>query len=267
MGALSAYARLEWLHSVLGFPGHGLLLPISDGDARSVSGIRQEIFALAVPLLRNTSQSYTPMPQGRHGEPSVELFAFDRAYVERLRDGDPPTEHHFVSYFEQLLGIKLRARTLASETVDELRQETFSRVIVALRKQGGIRQPERLGAFVNSICNNVLLEFYRARSRSQPLEDFHLQKTDKVLDLEHLLFTRESAEHIRQVLGELPKKDRELLRAVFLEERDKDEICRTFGVDRDYLRVLLHRAKDKFRALYLKDQVVTRSSATARETE
>src|SRR5260221_14246737 len=84
-------------------------------------------------------------------EPSVELFAFDRAYVERLRDGDPPTEHHFVSYFEQLLGIKLRARTLASETVDELRQETFSRVIVALRKQGGIRQPERLGAFVNSI--------------------------------------------------------------------------------------------------------------------
>src|SRR5258707_14714410 len=65
MGALSAYARLEWLHSVLGFPGHGRLLPISDGDARSVSGIRQEISALAVPLLRNTSQSYTPMPQGR----------------------------------------------------------------------------------------------------------------------------------------------------------------------------------------------------------
>lgn len=196
----------------------------------------------------------------------MELFAFDRAYVERLRDADPPTEHHFVSYFEQLLKIKLRARTLAPETVDELRQETFSRVIAALRKQGGIRQPERLGAFVNSTCNNVLQEFYRARSRTQPLEDFHLQKTDKVLDLEDLLVTRQSQESIHRVLGELPKKDRQLLRAIFLEERDKDEVCHSFGVDRDYLRVLLHRAKDRFKVLYLKDQVVSRSGAIARET-
>src|SRR5579863_9993044 len=144
------------------------------------------------------------------GGPAVELFAFDRAYVDRLRDADPPTERHFVCYFEQLLKIKLRARTLAPETVDELRQETFSRVIAALRKQGGIRQPERLGAFVNSICNNVLLEFYRAGSHTQPLEDFHLQKTDKVLDLEGLLVTRQFQEHIRRVLGEFPKRDRQL---------------------------------------------------------
>ena len=27
-----------------------------------------------------------------------------------------------------------------------------------------------------------------------------------------------------------------------------------FGVDRDYFRVLLHRAKDKFRVLYEKDR-------------
>lgn len=194
----------------------------------------------------------------------MELFAFDRAYVERLRGGDPPTEHHFFSYFEQLLRIKLRARALAPETVDELRQETFSRVIAALRKQGGIRQPDRLGAFVNSICNNVLLEFYRSRSHTQPLEDFHLQKTDKVLDLEGWLVTRESQDQIRRILADLPKKDRLLLRAIFLEEMDKDEICRSFGVDRDYLRVLLHRAKDKFRVLYLKDQAVVRSSVTAR---
>jgi len=42
------------------------------------------------------------------------------------------------------------------------------------------------------------------------------------------------------------------LREVFLEERDKDAICQDFGVDRDYLRVLLHRAKQAFKAVYLK---------------
>jgi len=31
---------------------------------------------------------------------------------------------------------------------------------------------------------------------------------------------------------------RRLLHEVFLEERDKDEVCRDFGVERDYLRVL-----------------------------
>jgi RNA polymerase sigma-70 factor (ECF subfamily) len=40
------------------------------------------------------------------------------------------------------------------------------------------------------------------------------------------------------------------LREIFLEEKDKDEVCRDFGVDRDYLRVLLHRAKQSFKSLY-----------------
>ena len=87
-----------------------------------------------------------------------------------------------------------------------------------------------------------------------------------MLDLEGLLVTRESHKHISQVLGDLPKKDQQLLRAIFLEERDKDEVCRIFKVDRDYLRVLLHRAKDKFKVLYLRDQPVPHKRATARGT-
>src|ERR1700683_2457540 len=111
-------------------------------------------------------------------EAYVELFAFTREYVERLREGDPSTEQHFVAYFDQILRIKLRARMLASETVEDLRQETYIRVLVALRNKNGVRQPERFGAFVNSICNNVLMEFYRASSRTRPLDESHLEKPD-----------------------------------------------------------------------------------------
>lgn len=186
----------------------------------------------------------------------LELFAFDKEYVERLRDGDPPTEQHFVSYFNQLLRIKLRARMLSAEVVDDLRQETFIRVIAAVRTSGGVRQPERFGAFVNSICNNVLLEFYRSSSRSKPLESAHLEIPDKVLDLEGMLASKESKERVRQILEELPGRDRDLLRAFFLDEKDKDEVCRQFGVDRDYLRVLLHRAKDRFKSLYEKELTI-----------
>ena len=40
--------------------------------------------------------------------------------------------------------------------------------------------------------------------------------------------------------------------AMFLEERSKDEICREFGVDREYLRVLVHRAKNRARVILVK---------------
>ena len=194
----------------------------------------------------------------------MELFPFDKAYVDRLRNGDHPTEQHFVSYFERLLRIKLRARLFASETVEELRQETLARVIAALRAQGGVRQPERFGAFVNAICNNVVLEFYRSSSRSQPLEDSHLEKTDKILNVEDRFVTQEMNAQVRRILDTLPKRDRQLLRAIFLEEKDKDEVCRLFHVDRDYLRVLVHRAKDRFRDHYAKDQTAMAAKAIGR---
>jgi RNA polymerase sigma-70 factor (ECF subfamily) len=187
----------------------------------------------------------------------VDFFSFDKAYVDRLRDGDAPTEHHFVAYFDQLLRIKLRSRTLNSDSVEDLRQETYIRVIAAVRREGGVRQPERFGAFVNSICNNVLLEYYRSSAKNHPLEDSHLEIPDKVLDLEGMLVSKQAAQRVREILDEMPERDRGLLRAIFLEEKEKDAVCREFGVDRDYLRVLVHRAKDRFRALYEKDQIGT----------
>ncbi len=192
----------------------------------------------------------------------MEFFAFDGAYVERLREGDPSTEQHFVAYFGQLLRIKLRSRLLPSDKVEDLQQETFIRVIANLRKDGGVRQPERFGAFVNSICNNVLREHYRSNSKYQPMEEAHMDIPDKVLDLEGTLVTKQSAERVRRILDGMPKRDRDLLRAIFLEEREKDSVCRELGVDREYLRVLVYRAKDKFKALYEKGQLGIARRAT-----
>ena len=198
----------------------------------------------------------------KESDTGVEFFTFDGAYVERLRAGDPSTEEHFVAYFEQLLRIKLRSRMLASDKVQDLQQETFIRVFANLRKADGVRQPERFGAFVNSICNNVLREYYRSAAKNQPMEDAHMDIPDKVLDLEGFLVTKQSAERVRRILDEMPKRDRDLLRAIFLEDKEKDTVCRDFGVNREYLRVLVYRAKDKFKALYEKGQMGVARRAT-----
>ena len=185
----------------------------------------------------------------------MDFFAFNKAYVERLRNGDPATEHHFFVYFEKLLRIKLRARALRSDKVEDLKQDTFIRVLAAVRKEGGVRQPERFGAFVNSICNNVLLEYYRSLGKNQQMDDRHEEIPDKVLDLEAVMVSKQCSEQVRKILSRLPARDRELLRAVFLEEKEKDAVCRKIGVDRNYLRVLLHRAKHKFKTVYEKEQL------------
>jgi RNA polymerase sigma-70 factor, ECF subfamily len=187
-------------------------------------------------------------------EACVEFYSFDEAYLKRLRERDFPTEQHFVAYFRQLLTIKLRSRLRSSQAVEDIAQETFLSVFKVMQVEGGIRQPERLGAFVNSVCNNVLQEFYRSTDHGAPIDDDAPEPVDKVIDLEGFLVTKQTREQVRKVLEQLGQKDRQLLRSIFLEEKEKDEVCREFGVDRDYLRVLLHRAKQSFRTFYEKSQ-------------
>jgi RNA polymerase sigma-70 factor (ECF subfamily) len=179
---------------------------------------------------------------------------FDPAYLQRLREGDPDTEKHFAAYFGSLLLIKLRTRVRSASLIEDIRQETFLRTIRVVRSGEGIRQPERLGAFVNSVCNNVTLEFLRSSTRQQQPEENAPEPVDHSSSAEHELLSKERKKMVRAVLEDLPQRDRQLLRAVFLEEKDKDEVCAEVGVDRDYLRVLLHRAKQHFRVHFLKAQ-------------
>jgi RNA polymerase sigma-70 factor (ECF subfamily) len=187
--------------------------------------------------------------QRRRGQ-ALQFHSFDEAYVQRLRAGDFRTQQHFVGYFSHLMQIKLGSRVKSPEGIEDVRQETFTRVLTALR-DGKILHPERLGPYVNSICTHVLQEYYRAGSRDGCFDpDDDTDYPDESVDLFAALSTKETGEKVREVLDQLPERDRRLLREIFLEEKDKDEVCRDFGVDRDYLRVLLHRAKQSFKSLY-----------------
>jgi len=182
----------------------------------------------------------------------LQFQSFDESYLGRLRAGDFRTQEHFSAYFSALIKIKLGSRLKSPEAVEDVRQETFARFFVALR-DGKILQPDRLGSFVNSICNNVLLEHYRSSTRNTPLDEEEEKNFPALnIDMVGALSAKEREKKVREILEKLSERDRRLLREVFLEERDKDQVCRDFGVDREYLRVLLHRAKQAFKASYLK---------------
>jgi len=205
----------------------------------------QEAPGREIPVLH-----FLPLPNAR-GQ-YLHFHPFDEAYLNRLRSGDFRTQEHFSAYFSALIKIKLGSRLKTTEAIEDVRQETFTRFFAALR-DGKILQPDRLGSFVNSICNHVLQEYYRSAPHDTSLDDDEPRDfpalTAGGLDI---LLTNETTNKVREILEKLPERDRRLLREIFIDERDKDEVCREFGVDREYLRVLLHRAKQAFKSTYLK---------------
>jgi RNA polymerase sigma-70 factor (ECF subfamily) len=97
------------------------------------------------------------------------------------------------------------------------------------------------------------MEQYRLSNRVEALEDEVAEGlVESRPNALSMVISDGTRKLVRNVLDGLNERDRGLLRAVFLEERDKDEVCTELGVDRDYLRVLLHRAKGSFRAMYSK---------------
>lgn len=177
-------------------------------------------------------------------------FEFDADYVRRLTAGDAEIERHFTSYFGELIAIKLRSRLRSPALIEDVKQETFLRVVRTLRESGLTSAPS-LGAYVNTVCNNVLFETYRAQTRARLAEPEPLQTIETPeASVELQLLGQGEQAQVRRALAELPDKDRQLLRWLFFEEQPKDEICRRLGIDRGYLRVMLHRVKGRFREVF-----------------
>jgi len=95
------------------------------------------------------------------------------------------------------------------------------------------------------------LELVRGEMRHKTSES-EVEVVDDSVDLDAPLISRQRRLEVDSVFEELPRKDRDPLRMFFLEERDKADLCKRFDVREDYLRVLLHRAKSRFRAMYNK---------------
>jgi DNA-directed RNA polymerase specialized sigma24 family protein len=101
----------------------------------------------------------------------------------------------------------------------------------------------------------VMLEVWRDESQQLRPPGLLGEPTDERVRFDADIVTEERKRMVRDVLAELSAKDSELLRMVFLEEGDRSAISKHFGVDGNYLRVLLHRAKESFREVVKKKGV------------
>lgn len=172
----------------------------------------------------------------------MDLHNFDSDYLNRLKMRDSETEAHFAAYFTRLVTIKLRMLGFSGGALEDMRQETLLRVLKGARA-GTVQHPERFSSYVYAVCSHVVSEWKRAEwPVRHEQEDEALEFIDPAARPEDRIRQDEIRKTVYWLLDRVSRRDRSILLAVFVDERDKDELCREFNVSREYLRVLLHRA-------------------------
>jgi len=194
----------------------------------------------------------------------MERPLFDEEYLRALANRREDVEQHLIAHFSVPVRAKLRARLRSPELAQDAFQETFLRVFTYFRSGKTLDNPASLPGFIHTVCHNISLEFLRSHTRHPQIAEDAPDPVDKAQDPESQAATEERKGIVIRILRDLPEKDRQILRRVFLDEEDKDSVCRDLSVDRDYLRVLLFRARKRMKTALVGSDLSREARGAAR---
>jgi DNA-binding NtrC family response regulator len=129
-------------------------------------------------------------------EAAEQTFGFDKAFVERMRMsyGDALPEFLLPCLSEKLRRNKVFTSVCSRDELQDFAQEVFRKFAAALRQEGGADHPERFKSLANSVCNDVLVDFYRSYAETQSMESPDEQAPRAVRELK---LTRKQVEALR----------------------------------------------------------------------
>jgi len=171
--------------------------------------------------------------------------------ASRIRAGDRSAEGELVRAFSRGVRVILRHVARDPALVDDLHQETFRLALERIRA-GALRDESQPGAFLAGLARNLAIEHFRKARRTVPEDEAGLERTPSPgASATEELERQEDARRVSRVLQALPtERDRSVLRRFYLGEEDKDVLCAELGVDRLQFNRILHRARERFRALW-----------------
>ncbi len=124
-------------------------------------------------------------------------------------------------------------------------------------RRGELREPAKLPGFLAQIARSLTIEHYRKiqRRKTEPDSDAIAEVADVSRGgsgpLSELL-TREDAGLVREVIRELgTERDRDILLRFYIAEEDKERIKEDLGLSSLQFNRVLHRARERYRDLYL----------------
>jgi RNA polymerase sigma-70 factor (ECF subfamily) len=173
--------------------------------------------------------------------------------VARVRAGDERAEEELYVRYKRGVAIIISQATNDSSSVPDLCQETF-RITLQRIKQGKLREPEKLPAFIWKVAQNLVIDhFRRLRAGSYTdIEDAEHISDPRPTQLESLL-QKEKAAGILRALDEMSsERDRQVLYRFYILEESKKEICADLGLTSLQFNLVIFRARKQYKKLYEK---------------
>ena len=172
----------------------------------------------------------------------------DSDLVVGIEQGDKSAEDQIYRKYSDRLYFLALSELHSREDAEDVRAETFVRVIQAVR-QGKLRKPESLGSFVVGIALNVIRELRRQRLGTEPLEDNDLNFAVEASP-EKAFLDQEVQSSIAETVKHLKPREREFLRMYYYEELPLPKIADALGIKQERLRLIKSRALQRFRKIY-----------------
>ena len=171
----------------------------------------------------------------------------DRDLVSNIKEGDKQAEAALYEKYSDRLYFLALSELHSREDAEDVRAETFTRVLIALR-EGKLRKPESLSSFLVGIALNVIRESRRQRIGTEPLADLEVRAAPEPSP-ENVFLDQEVRQSIRELAKQLKPREQEFLKMYYFEERSNREIALMLGIKEDRLRLIKSRTLKKFREI------------------
>lgn len=153
---------------------------------------------------------------------------------------------------EDLAGIRamLERRCGSAAIAEDMLGHAIETSLEKLRV-GAIAQPELLRGYIYRVALNHWRNFRRTdRSAKTTTEGIEEIADESSREAAAPLDQARWAKLMREVLAELQSpRDRALIVGFYLEEEEKDALCARLGLSAEHFNRVVHRARERFRAL------------------
>ena len=157
-------------------------------------------------------------------ETASKTSASPESLISRIASGESSAEQQLVAQYWRGLLYILNKRSKDPQLANDLAQETFLTVIIKARN-GEIRNPEALTAFIRQVGLNLLIAHYRKEKghKTDKIEDLQLEFPESHLSLTDRIHYQHLVDAVVQVMEEMSaERDSRILQGFYIQNKSKD---------------------------------------------
>lgn len=169
--------------------------------------------------------------------------------LQRIAAGDQQAEQELVSCYWRGLYFVINHQSRDPELAADLCQDAFV-IVIGKARNNQILNPHALSAFIRQVGMNLLIAHYRKENRhkTEVLEDIDLHFSDQRKSIMASVNQQKLAAIVQEVINELStSRDRDILKQLFLYEKDKEQICLDLSLSSEHFDRVLYRARERLK--------------------